>query len=247
MTRDGRRRIGRWSVTTVVAALAGLTGCGGGMDLGSSVRVPAEQRQIVEASSAGKEITLPKDQPFNIHLKQSTQTPGANGSAQGTADANGWGDASCSAVVADGGAATGEFHIGQAIDYRGDAPMKTAVKLSFKLNHELNAEPIAVGTVAQLALTISVRDSSGRVSPKMAVEALSSDDAPGKAGRSDTRDFSFVMEPGRSYQILLDGNVSAASDAHAKATAKMAVSGLQMEMAFSPSPVPTTTTAPAAK
>lgn len=217
------------------------------MDFGPSVRVPVEQRQVVEATSVGKTVNLPKDQPFNIHVKQSTQSPGADGTAQGKADAQASGEASCSAEGAGGGAATGEFHIGQAIDCRSDVPMKAAVRLSFDLTHELDAEPIATGTLAQLSLAACVRDSSGRVNPKIAMESLSSDDAPGKGARSDAREFSFVMEPGGSYQILLDGSVNATSDTHGKARAKLSLKDFQVTVTFSPAPVPTTAPAPAAK
>ena len=225
----------------------GLWGCEGGMGFAPSVRVPAEQRQVADAASLGKTVDLPKDQPFNIHVKQSTQNPGANGTAQGTADANGWGEASCSAEVTDGGAATGEFHIGQAIDYHGDVPMTAAVKMTFKLTHELNAEPIVAGTLAQLVLAASVRDATGRVTPKIPMESLSSDDSPGKATRSDAREFSFVMEPGGSYQIVLDGSGNATSEGRAKATAKVNVRDLQIAIAFSRAPAPTTATAPTPK
>jgi len=214
------------------------------MDFAPTVHLPPEQRQVVTESLVGKEIGLPKAQPFNIHVKQSAQNPGANGTAQGVADANGWGEASCSTEAGNGGSATGEFRIGQAIDYRGDVPVTVAVRVSFKLVSELTADPVARGNLAQLSLTAAVRDSTGRVNPKIPMESLSSDDSPGKATRSDVRELTFVMAPGSSYQITLDGNVSATSESGGKAAAKIVVSNLQMTMQFSSAPAPATAPAP---
>jgi len=233
-------------VMLLFAGLAvGLAGCGAGMDFAPSVRVPPEQRQVITESFVGKEVVLPKAQPFNIHVKQSAQNPGANGTAQGVADANGWGEASCSTSAGDGGSATGEFRIGQAIDYRSDVPVTVAVRVSFKLVHELTAEPVAPGNLAQLSLTVAVRDSTGRVNRKIPMESLSSDDSPGKATRSDVREFTFVMAPDTSYQITLDGNASAASERGGRAGANLVVNNLQMAMQFSAGPAPRT--APATK
>jgi hypothetical protein len=223
-----------------------MTGCSGDTDIGSSIRVPADQRQVVESSALGQLVDLPKDRPFNIHSKESSQNPGSQGTAQGAADANGWGEASGAAVAGEGGTASGQFSVGQAIDYRGTAPLQATVKVTFKVSHELSAEPPSSSAVGQIALTAFVRDSMGKVHPRIALESLSSDSAPGKASRSEAREFRFVMEPERSYHIVFHGSVSATTQTGTKATAKASINDLKMNITFS-TPPPTTSTAPAAK
>ncbi len=209
------------------------------------VRVPPEQRQTLEGNLVGKILTLPKDQPFNIHVKQSSQNPGANGAAQGAADANGWGEASCSVTADKGGAATARFDIGQAVEYRGSAPIKATVKVSYDLTHELSASPAEPETAVNLMISAFVRDSTGRIHPKPTVESLSSDDAPGKGSRAEKREFGFILEPGVDYQILLQGSLSATTGNNGTAAGRIALSKLQMDIAFSPAPPPAT--APAAR
>lgn len=232
-----------WGLGAYLAVV--LCGCGGGFGSSTVVQVPAEQRQILDASAFGKTILLPKQQPLNIHLKQSSQNPGPGGKARGAAEANGWGDASCSAVVGDGGAAAGEFHIGQAMDYAGDVPSKANVKVSLKLLYELAAEPVAPANTAQLGITVLVRDSSGHVSAKVVLANLSSDDAPGKAVVTDSREVSLTMYPHESYQVVVVGVVNAASGLQGAATARVELKNL--EIALSLAPVPTTTSAPSTR
>ncbi len=244
MTSKTRRAwAGFLAILTAWTAVA-CVGCGGGMSIGPSVRVPLEQRQTLDAAVVGKQLHLPRERAFNIHVKQSSQNPGANGTAQGTADATEQGTASCAAVVSNGGTATGEFSIGQAIDYTGATPVRATVRVAFRLAHELSGEPVGAATSATLTLTAFVRDSAGRISPRIAMESLSSDDAPGKATRSDTREFTFVMEPAGSYQIILQGNVNAASEASSKASASLNLDGLEMSFTFAPATPPVPTSAP---
>jgi len=245
MRRELRERRGAMSVV-IAACAVGLAGCSGDMDLGSSIRVPAEKRQVVEGSAIGQTVNLPKDRPFNIHVKESSQNPGSQGTAQGAADANGWGEASGSAVAGDGGTAAGRFSIGQAIEYRGSSPMQASVKVAFDVHTELNAEPPESAAVGQVSLTAFVRDSMGKVHPRIALDSLSSDSAPGKATRSESREFSFVMEPERNYEVVFQGAVTATTEMGTKAAAKVAIGALRMHITFSATP-PTTGTAPAGR
>jgi len=205
------------------------------LDSAPAVRVPAERRQNV-AESAGKQYNLPMDCPFNIHVKQSSQNPGANGTARGAADAVASGSAAATAEASAGGSATGNFQIGQAIDYAGTVPVAVNVDLRFQLEHELSALPAVNETSATLSLVAYVRDSVGHVYPKIDLGALSSDDAPGKGSRADQRTFQFVMHPGLGYQVVLHGIASTATAANGQATAKIKLDQIKMNLTLAEPP-----------
>jgi hypothetical protein len=241
---------GCWSLVVLASGLgAALIGCGGGMDFGPSVRIPPKQRQVLTEAAKGTVFEYPSGQAFNIHIKKSDQNPGANGRAEGDADATPEGSAMCSAEGTNGGSASGEFHLGQAIDYDGTVPVRVVATVSFDLTHELLAEPIAADTLADLSMSIFVRDTTGRVHPKIVLETLTSDDAPGQGKRSDVRDFAFTMEPDREYQVIIQGAVHAKTDnpqlldadagvETTKASARLELSNVKLTLTFEQSPMP---------
>ncbi|MBN1491705.1 MAG: hypothetical protein JXA69_17460 [Phycisphaerae bacterium] len=229
------RRVERTIAGLAALALVAALGCSG-MDFGPPTRVPVDQRQAVDASAVGSSVSLPKDRAFNVHFKQSNQNPGSDGTARGSADADGAGTAACATEASNGGSAAGEFQIGHAMDSRAEVPVRAAVKLTFKLAQELDASPRSGSGMATLALTAFVRDSEGRIFPKFAVEALTSDEAAGRGSRSETREFAFTMEPGKSYQILLAGQVNVTTEADTRAMAQLEIEDLEMAIDFASVP-----------
>lgn len=224
-------RVAAWAgAAAVVASLAG--GCGG-YGSGPPVWVPAEQRLMVEAPTAG-ETVLPRDRPFNIHTRQSSQKPGPVGEAESTAEAEPNGRASASAKASKGGTAEALFQLGQMIEYHGDGPAKAAVQLSFRVQHELAAEPPDADSAANLSLTATVRDSSGQVIWKLNLDTVSSDGAQGRTERREVREFAFAVEPGKAYQIVLQGQVNVTPSEQAAASAVLRVDDLQMRIGVEP-------------
>lgn len=238
---DAIRRANLASLLLAVTLFA--AGCGGAGDAAPLVRVPAERRQMVDPSAVGGRISIPADRPFNIHVRQSSQNPGSEGTAEGRSEASESGVASASAIAGNGGQASAEFQIGQAIDWNGEQPVTATVKISFRLEHELActksggaADVAGPAPDANFRLLAYVRDDAGRIHPTMDVATLSADDAPGRGNRTDVREFEFVMQPRARYQIALHGTAAAAAARAGTAQAVLKVGDLKMEIAFSEPP-----------
>lgn len=227
-------------VTAAISLAILLAGCGGGMEFGPAARVPQDQRQAIAASAVGTTVRLPGDRAFNIHLKQSTQNPGADGSARGEADAQPNGTAMCRAEATNGGASTGEFTLGQAIDMEAEKPLRAHVTLRYRMAQELTADPFGSESLGSANLTAFVRDSTGVIHPKLSLQAVTTDDAPGRTSRDDVQEFDVDLEPGRSYQIVLRGGVNAKAAAVAKVVASLHVTDVSLEMTLAEAPVAAT-------
>ncbi|UCD29728.1 MAG: hypothetical protein JSV03_04385 [Planctomycetota bacterium] len=217
-----------------------LIGCGG-MDFGNEINVSAEQRHTIAADTpSGKPISLPADHAYNIHMKKSSQNPGADGQARGESSATADGNAYCLAEASSGGSASAEFNIGHRIDNHTDAAQNVVVEINYELAQSVQAskQPDS-DTLATTNLHLVVRDSRKRIPAKMALVNTTSDDAVADAQVKDQRSLTVRFEPGLSYDIMLYGKVDASGATGQKAAARLDIKNLKMKCTFTPADIQT--------
>ncbi len=222
-------------VGVVVAICLGLGACGGS-EFGGEIRLDVTQRHVrTETAPADAPLNFPADQPFAIHLKRSSQTPGPDGRARGESDATPDGGAFCLADAANGGSASAEFNLGHRIENRSSLAQAVSLTCDFDVEQVLDAsDPPAPETIASVSLVLMVVDSRKHVVSRTQVAQAVSDSAAGKAASRDQRTVSLRFEAGETYDIMLFGKVDAATGSAQAATARLEVRGLRFRVAFSP-------------
>ena len=227
----------RWAMAGIIeCGLLGTLGCGGGIDLAGGVQVPPEQQFVLGPQAAqGTVLELPGNAGFNIHVKESSQNPGAQGQAHGNSDAVPNGRAMASAEGGSGGAASAAFKIGQQIDNATGAFQAVDIDLEYtqKLSVEA-AVPPAPKTLATAHLVLIVMDSRKRVVMELPLVQTTSDQAAGGVLSKEQRHTSTRFEPNLIYSILLAGQVDVTTADTQKALARLEIEGLKMKLAFQP-------------
>ncbi|NLX12779.1 MAG: hypothetical protein GXY44_03880 [Phycisphaerales bacterium] len=217
----------------VLSASCMLCGC---QDNRSSlqIRVPLDRQYILDDPSERPiKVSLPMDQPFNIHTKRSNQNPGLDGTAQGHSDATAAGRASCSVEAANGGSALAEFTIGHRIANQTDYFQNLSVELDCRWQHALHTstDPTA-DTIARADLQILVLDAKGKILATIPALKTDSDQIQASAELLDHRKLSVSLEPKLRYDIILTGKVEAQSAAGQEASARLEVNDLKINLSF---------------
>lgn len=212
-----------------------ITGCGG-MDFGGEIRVPADQRHVLAADSASSDqILLPGDRTFNIHLKNSSQNPDAEGQARGDSDATAEGNAMCVAEADNGGSAMAEFKLGHRIDHQSKKQQVVTIQTEFELEQSIDASPLpAAETLASMNLMLVILDSKSRSVASLNITQTTSDSALSSTKATSRPSIRVVFEPDQSYNIVLFGKVDASSAQSQKASARLSVRNLKMRLTFAP-------------
>jgi hypothetical protein len=206
------------------------------------IRVPTAQQYTLAEGKTDVPLTLPVDQAFAIHLKKSSQNPGAEGRAQGDSAAAPTGQSFCLAEGANGGTATAEFNIGHRIDNPGPAE-SAQIQVNFSLKQSLSAtKQPTTETIASANLLLVVLDARRKVLAKIPILQTSSDQAAGEGVVDEQRGLTVTLEAKQSYDVILFGQVQANSSAKQEARARIELEKLTMQFRFSPA-----TTQPAAK
>jgi hypothetical protein len=221
-------------LTTIVAGSLGLSGCDG-VGSGMEIRLAAgQEQQIVSADVARGAVSLPADRAFNIHLGESQQNPGSEGTATSRSRADRAGEAYCTATSTNGGSASSSFHLGHRVINRTDSPQDVELELSYALEQTVKATPDATArTIGTLNLDLVVQDSGKRQLANVPVIQATSDQAISSAESRDHRTLSIQMEPGRWYDIMLVARAEAQADDGQEATAKLKLSDVQLVLSFS--------------
>ncbi len=231
----------------VNALLAGLMLCGCQSSQSSiQIRVPLDRQYVVnEQADRPIKVSLPGDQPFNIHIKQSSQNRGADGRAESKSDADAAGQAFGFAEVNKGGSAAAEFTIGHRIANQTENPQDLAIELDFQWVQSLHtsAEPEAK-TLARAELAISVISAKGKTLATIQVLKTDSNQARASAELQDHRGFSVSLEPKMHYDIVLTGKVEARSAAGQEAEARLEVKNLGINLSFTSASQETTRAGP---
>ena len=225
------QRILGWSAG--VSLLLSVWGCSGG-ELGPSARVPADQRHTLRGGAAAmSELTLPGSSGYNIHLKRSSQDPGANGLAESKAETDTAGAASCRARAARGGTSWAEFKIGHRIDNLSASPQRAEIDVTFGLEHEIDGGPTpAAESLSKAELVLAVVDSRKHEVHRTSLLAVTSDAASGQGSENRQRRLSALLEAGESYDVVLYGRVDATAAEGQETSAALALKGLTMRMSF---------------
>ena len=227
--------------TIAPAVMAGLLiGCGGGGQYGVSVDLPAHQRSTLAATDqtvcGPMNLSLPQT-PFNIHWRQSSQTPGLSGQARGDSHADPAGQAGCSAQASGGGDARGEFQLSHAFTHAGAELLTLAVKLTLDYTHQAAAGPVEQArTESNLTLNAFLRQSDGRILHRQTLAAISSDDGPGSRTGSAIVEFETTLEPGKSYDLVVAGRASATAGQAGRASASIAITRMTADLQCRPMP-----------
>lgn len=226
-----------------LAAAGLLIGCGS-TQFGADARVPVEARHLIRAGvPAGAALSLPGERGYNIHIKQSSQNLGATGEAVGRCDATAQGTALAEATASKGGSAKADFKIGHRIDNASGRAQTMAARVRFNLQHSVSASDApAPATFAKADLVLVVIDSRKRAVSKSMVAQLNSDESQGTADLPQQRDITVHLEPDESYDLVLFGQVEAASADGQTASARIEMDRLEMDLTFAP-----VTTQPAAQ
>lgn len=211
-----------------------LVGCGQD-EFGMQVEIPDQDRMAVtHPVREGLTIRLP-DAPFNVHSRQSAQTPGATGRARGDSDAGADGKAACQAQANEGGSAWGEFQLGHALRNAGATALRVTVTLDLDYSLGASTEPAdAKDTLAGLTLKVFLKDTQGRVLHHEVLDSLSSDEATGEQSGRQQVAFEAVLLPEAAYDLVLAGRVSTTSEPGSKAAASIEVRQLRAELRFAP-------------
>lgn len=231
------RYAGCFSVGCPVTLVLALSGCGGA-DFGGDVRVPGPERYVLATgTAAGEPLALPGDRGFNIHVKQSSQNPGAHGTARGDSDASRDGKAFCRAEATGGGAASAEFKIGHRIDNRSEGTQLASISVEFRLNESVEICDAPKGnTLAKAELFLVVLDSRKRVVSTTTIIQTDSDQAVGRTEGPQQRLISARLEPAESYDVMLFGRAEAVTEADApteqKAAARIEIDQVRMNLSF---------------
>ena len=231
----------------IVVLATGLILCGCQDNRASlQLRVPLDRQYVLsEHSDRPILVSLPGDQPFNIHIKQRSENPGYEGSAESESKANADGKALCSTEVANGGSATAEFTIGHRIANQTDHPQSLAVELDCQWRQSLQSstDPEA-DTIARADLQILVLDAKGKILATIPVLKTDSDQARASAELHDQRKLSISIEPQTRYDIILTGKVEAQSAAGQEASARLEINDLKINLSFTSGQKETTQTKP---
>jgi len=222
-----------WRGLLVLALL--LPGCHGTGSV-SDIRVPPEQQGVLEAREGpGGSIELPGERGFNIHIKNSRQNPGTDGSADSNSAATAGGEASCQAEAANGGSSAADFTIGHRVTNRTGSPQSVRIQLEYALSHSTEASPEpGVGTLGTAHMDLLVLDSHKRNIAKMTVVHATSDEANATVSSQDRRTLTARFEPDRWYDVMLVGHVEASAEVGQRALARLEVKDLKMRFTFSP-------------
>jgi hypothetical protein len=218
-----------------------LIGCGE-KEFGMQLEIPEQDRMLVsQPLPEGLTIRFPNT-PFNVHSRQSAQTPGAAGEARGDSNATADGKASCRARAGNGGSAWGEFQLGEALRNAGASAVRMTVKLDLEYSHEAKADPYdAKETLADLTLKVFLKDTQGKVLHQEVLDSLSSDQAPGEQTSRQQLAFEAILAPEGAYDLVLAGRASAASETGSEAVARIQVQQFRAELQFAPAPQKSTT------
>jgi len=212
-----------------------LSGCGGGMDFGGRIQIPAEQQHAILAGQAtGASLSLPTDRPFNIHVKNSSQDPGSQGRGHGKSDATADGQAFAQADADDGGSAVAQFRIGHRLDNQSGQTQAVAIQVQFDLAEGIKASEVPKPqTLAKGDLQLVVLDSRNRTVARLTLVQTTSDAAVSQSSHPEHCTLTTKFEPNNSYDVVLFGRVEATTAPGQEAAARIAVAKLKMDLTFS--------------
>ncbi len=220
-------------------ALAGLglvvlAGCGGGGQVGTSVRRPAAERPDVEQSvAASGAMALPADASFNITSFKS----GQDGNARGEAKPVGNNGAACVADVQGNGSAWGEFQLGYCFDNTSGAPLNAKVKLHLNVNEgnalqNSGAQPAAAKTTTANSLRFFIKDTNGVILKEETLVSGSMEKGPNTTGGKHDLFFGARFEPQRGYYLVIAGRTEAHSNNGASANTSLEVTECALEITW---------------
>jgi hypothetical protein len=183
------------------------------------------------------QVRLPGDRMFNIHIKSSSQDPGAQGAARGDSDAAEDGQAFASAQSATGGIAEAHFVLGHRLDNESDRTLSAGIQVEFELEQEIRAprEP-ARTTIATANLDLVILDARKHPLTSIPVVQTTSDQAVGTSLTTCRYNLSALFEPQQNYNVLLQGNVRSETAPGQQAEARLQVRNLRMRLTFAPAP-----------
>jgi len=226
----------RWfQVLSTLASVGVLCSCGQ-TDFGGDIRVPTDRQHVLTAETSSRSaVRLPDDQLFNIHIKRSSQTPGADGQARGASDATGAGESHCLAEAVNGGSATADFKIGHQVRNDSGLAQRVDIDTTFEWAQLIEASTGAgADTRGSATLLLMVLDSKKKTVAQMKVVEATSDQALARVSSKDQRSLVVQIEPRRSYDIILVGQVDVAAAPDQEIRARLDVKGLQMSLTFAP-------------
>lgn len=221
-------------VTLTACVLAALLGCGNGADLAGGVQVPPQQQFVLGPEAAQQaELELPGTAGFNIHVKQSSQNPAAQGQAKGNSDATSQGRAFAVVEGCEGGSASASFKIGQQIDNATGQFQAVSIELEYTQKVSVEAAvPPAPKTQATASLSLVILDSRKRVVLQLPLVQSDSDQAAGGVLSKEQRHTTARFEPNLTYSIMLVGSADVTTADTQKALARLEIEDLKMKLAF---------------
>jgi len=213
----------------LLAALAGIcvTGCAAG-GAGGDLSVRPDAKPL--SKHAGKAFSLPKDEKFTITLAPASQAPGLEGKAEGKATCEAKGEGKASAKVEKGGTANGTFQLGHAVKNDSEQQVDLSVRVKFKCEYAVEANPMLARGKTAASLKIFARDGRNRLLQSFGVVQQSSDE--GKVDSNATKDigFTITLGPGESVAIYLAGVADANLRDGETGEARISASDVTMEL-----------------
>ncbi len=195
---------------------------------GESVNLPQDKRaSLLDDFADGKPLALPADAAFNLVESQRTST--GVGQAESTAEAAG--RAHCTAASDGVGTAEAQFQLGHVLDNRGEQPLDVTVQFDVEYSCRVQGDAEDRTKPADhLGLRVFVRDSDGRVQPKMTLTEVSPFVGPKEWTGRQTQTFDVTLQPGLAYYFVLAARTAVAGTETSPASAEIDVRSLAIDL-----------------
>jgi len=212
-----------------------LLGCST-MDVESEIQVPSnQQHRITQRVTQTMLLALPGDHVFNIHLKNSRQNPGPEGTARGQADARPEGDASCLVDTANGGTAAAEFRLGHRLENQTAQSLTATIETQCRIDCRIQAShPPQPETLADVALHLIVLDGSKKTLCDVPLKNLTSDSGLSESATTERQTVQLPLEPNQTYDVFLLGRAQARTAPSQQAQIRMDLRELKMRIRAQP-------------
>lgn len=196
--------------------------------------------------SAGKVLRIPADEPFAIRTYDTIRRAEIDGEATADAGATVSGTARAEAAVQAGGEASGMFQLGHALRNDSVAQIDLLTRVRFSYEFETAARPPADLPDAVAQVHLFARDARNRLIRTLPLVVHSTDQGDTQSRGQKDVTVRVTLGPGESISMFLSGSARVQSLAPRGGSARIAITGLEMEFESRPAPPVTPASAPAA-
>jgi hypothetical protein len=231
------RRAARPLLPTVALSLVSfaplLTGCASS---GFGSELAATPAPLVIRETQPTTLRLPAETPFSIHLPQSTEQAGLQGTVDATAKVTKDGSASADAIVKNGGKGSATFQLGHVFRNETAQQLDLTIRVRYMFEFSVKNEPVQKLPDANLGIRLFARDARGRLLRDF--DLIHHSTEQGAATRRSDEDLTFdvVLGVNESLSVFLAGQSSVDAPDGRSAESHLEIRQFSMEVQTRPSP-----------